>query len=103
MAAWIMDGLDVRCAADRPSVTAAALADIPAELLPIYQEAAEATCGMRWAVLAAVGKDGIDGSVIIAGSFNYTSPLGGTWWPLHVLWRFLTGGREVVGRASIFY
>ncbi len=33
-----------------------ALADIPAELLPIYQEAAEATCGMRWAMLAAIGK-----------------------------------------------
>ena len=33
-----------------------ALADIPAELLPIYQEAAEATCGMRWAVLAGIGK-----------------------------------------------
>jgi hypothetical protein len=37
-----------------PSLTA--LADIPAELLPIYQESAEATCGMRWAVLAAIGK-----------------------------------------------
>ncbi len=33
-----------------------ALADIPAELLSAYQEAAEATCGMRWAVLAAIGK-----------------------------------------------
>jgi hypothetical protein len=33
-----------------------ALADIPAELLPIYREAAEATCNMRWAVLAALGK-----------------------------------------------
>ncbi len=33
-----------------------ALADIPAELLPIYQEAAETTCGMRWAVLAAIGR-----------------------------------------------
>ncbi len=37
-----------------PSPTA--LADIPTELLPIYQESAEATCGMRWAVLAAIGK-----------------------------------------------
>ncbi len=37
-----------------PSPTA--LADIPAELLPIYQEAAEATCGVRWAVVAAIGK-----------------------------------------------
>jgi hypothetical protein len=33
----------------------AALADIPAELLPIYQESAEATCGMRWAVLGPPG------------------------------------------------
>ena len=33
-----------------------ALTDIPAELLPVYQEAAEATCGMRWVVLAAIGK-----------------------------------------------
>jgi hypothetical protein len=33
-----------------------ALADIPSELLPVYRDAAEATCGMRWAVLAAVGK-----------------------------------------------
>ena len=33
-----------------------AVADIPAELLPIYQEAAEATCGMRWTMLAAIGK-----------------------------------------------
>ena len=33
-----------------------ALADIPAELLAVYQQAAKETCGMRWAVLAAVGK-----------------------------------------------
>ncbi len=37
-----------------PSPTA--LADIPVELFPVYQEAAEVTCGMRWAVLAAIGK-----------------------------------------------
>lgn len=36
--------------------SAAALADIPAELLPIYQAAAKETCAMRWEVLAAVGK-----------------------------------------------
>ncbi|MGI8758118.1 MAG: lytic murein transglycosylase [Acidimicrobiales bacterium] len=33
-----------------------AFADIPAELLPVYQEAARATCNMRWAGLAAIGK-----------------------------------------------
>lgn len=33
-----------------------ALADIPAELLPIYQQAAMNTCNMPWAVLAAIGK-----------------------------------------------
>lgn len=33
-----------------------ALADIPAELLAVYQEAAEGTCNMAWQVLAAVGK-----------------------------------------------
>jgi hypothetical protein len=33
-----------------------ALVDIPSELLPVYRDAAEATCAMRWAVLAAVGK-----------------------------------------------
>lgn len=36
--------------------TATAVADIPAELLPVYQEAASATCGVPWAVLAAIGK-----------------------------------------------
>jgi hypothetical protein len=38
------------------SASATALADIPAELLSVYQEAAEATCHMPWQVLAAVGK-----------------------------------------------
>ena len=37
------------------AVSEHAVADIPAELLPIYQGAAR-TCQMRWAVLAAVGK-----------------------------------------------
>ena len=36
--------------------SANALADIPADLLPVYQAAAKETCGMRWEVLAAVGK-----------------------------------------------
>jgi hypothetical protein len=33
-----------------------AVADIPAELLPVYQQAAQRTCDMSWTVLAAVGK-----------------------------------------------
>ncbi len=37
------------------SPSAAALADIPGNLLPVYQAAAE-RCGMPWAVVAAVGK-----------------------------------------------
>ena len=41
-------------AGGRPS--AHALADIPAELLTIYQAAARDSCAMRWEVLAAVGK-----------------------------------------------
>ncbi len=36
--------------------SAHALADIPTELLPIYHQSAQDTCGMRWALLAAVGK-----------------------------------------------
>jgi len=36
--------------------TAEAVADIPSELLPIYQAAANETCNMPWGVLAAIGK-----------------------------------------------
>ena len=36
--------------------SAEALADIPAELLPIYMKAAKDTCNMPWEVLAAIGK-----------------------------------------------
>jgi hypothetical protein len=36
--------------------SASALGDIPAHLLTVYREAASETCGMRWEVLAAVGK-----------------------------------------------
>ncbi|MDQ6726171.1 MAG: lytic transglycosylase domain-containing protein [Actinomycetota bacterium] len=36
--------------------SANALADIPPELLPVYQQAAKDTCGMPWGVLAAIGK-----------------------------------------------
>ena len=38
------------------SPTAKALADIPPELLPVYQQAAKETCDMPWGVLAAIGK-----------------------------------------------
>lgn len=36
--------------------TDAARSDIPAELLTVYQQAAQQTCGMPWQVLAAIGK-----------------------------------------------
>jgi hypothetical protein len=36
--------------------TGEAIADIPADLLPVYREAASTTCNMPWAVLAAIGK-----------------------------------------------
>ena len=38
------------------SPSARAIADIPPELLPIYQKAAKDTCDMPWGVLAAIGK-----------------------------------------------
>ena len=38
------------------SPSAQAIADIPPELLPIYQKAAKDSCGMPWGVLAAIGK-----------------------------------------------
>lgn len=37
------------------SPTPHAVADIPPELLPVYQQAAKDTCGMPWGVLAAIG------------------------------------------------
>ena len=36
--------------------TETAQMDIPAEMLSVYQQAAEQTCGMPWQVLAAIGK-----------------------------------------------
>jgi len=38
------------------SPSSAALADIPPELLAVYQKAAKDTCDMPWGVLAAIGK-----------------------------------------------
>lgn len=38
------------------SPSATALADIPPDLLPVYQSAAKETCDMPWGVLAAIGK-----------------------------------------------
>ncbi|HEV3504958.1 MAG TPA: lytic murein transglycosylase, partial [Actinomycetes bacterium] len=38
------------------SPSARAIADIPPELLPIYQKAAKDSCDMPWGVLAAIGK-----------------------------------------------
>lgn len=66
-----------------------ALADIPAELLAIYTEAAKATCDMPWAVLAAVGKvetdhgrstsPGVRSGANGAGAMGPMQFLGGTW------------------------
>lgn len=39
-----------------PGASAAAVADIPPALLPLYQRAAAGSCAMPWPVLAAVGK-----------------------------------------------
>lgn len=71
----------------RPS--AAALADIPAELLPIYQKAAKDTCGMPWEVLAAIGKietdhgrstlPGVHSDQNFAGAKGPMQFLQGTW------------------------
>ncbi len=70
-----------------PSQTA--LADIPAELLGIYQQAAEATCSMPWQVLAAVGKvetdhgrstlPGVRSGANQAGAMGPMQFLYGTW------------------------
>lgn len=50
-------------ATDRPAASAdagvptdVALADIPAQLLPVYQAAARTRCSMPWEILAAIGK-----------------------------------------------
>ena len=53
-----------------------ALDDIPAELLPVYHGAA-ASCGMRWAVLAAVGKIETDhGRSTAPGASSGANPAG---------------------------
>ncbi len=66
-----------------------AVADIPADLLPVYQEAAQASCGMPWAVLAAVGKvetdhgrsrlPGVQSGANFAGARGPMQFLAGTW------------------------
>ena len=66
-----------------------ALADIPSDLLPVYQEAAQATCDMPWAVLAAVGKvetdhgrsrlPGVQSGANFAGARGPMQFLAGTW------------------------
>ncbi len=68
--------------------SAAALADIPGNLLPVYQAAAE-RCGMPWAVLAAVGKvesdhgrsqaQGVHSGANFAGASGPMQFLAGTW------------------------
>lgn len=80
--------------ADRPSVVGGvpsftAHGDIPAELLAVYQAAAAETCGMRWEVLAAVGKietdhgrstlPGVHSGENFAGARGPMQFLQGTW------------------------
>lgn len=67
----------------------AALADIPAELLDVYRQVAEATCSMPWPVLAAVGKietdhgrstlPGVHSGANQAGAMGPMQFLAGTW------------------------
>ncbi|MEW6154215.1 MAG: lytic transglycosylase domain-containing protein [Actinomycetota bacterium] len=67
----------------------AALADIPADLLPVYREAAESTCAMRWSVLAAVGSvesdhgrstlPGVHSGANSSGAMGPMQFLGPTW------------------------
>jgi hypothetical protein len=71
-----------------PSPSAAALADIPGNLLPVYQAAAK-RCGMPWAVVAAVGKvesdhgrstaQGVQSGANFAGAAGPMQFLAGTW------------------------
>lgn len=72
--------LGVQSAAEARTVAGpseAALADIPAELLPIYRQAAAETCDMRWAVLAAVGSVESDhGRSTLAGVRDGTNHAG---------------------------
>jgi len=70
-----------------PSETA--LADIPAELLDVYRQAAEDSCAMPWPVLAAVGKveadhgrstlAGVRSGANQAGAMGPMQFLAGTW------------------------
>lgn len=69
--------------------SASALSDIPAELLGVYQAAAQATCPMPWQVLAAVGKQesdhgrstmpGVASSANFAGASGPMQFLAATW------------------------
>lgn len=69
--------------------SAFALSDIPAELLPVYQEAAAKTCNMPWGVLAAIGSvesdhgrsnlPGVHSGANSAGAMGPMQFLAGTW------------------------
>lgn len=69
--------------------TAEALTDIPAELLPVYEDAASQTCNMPWGVLAAIGKlesdhgrsklPGVHSGANFAGAMGPMQFMAGTW------------------------
>lgn len=74
-------------AASEPSELA--LADIPAHLLPVYQQAAADSCDMPWEVLAAIGKiesdhgrsamPGVTSGTNFAGAAGPMQFMPGTW------------------------
>jgi hypothetical protein len=55
LAALLLVGSVIGVSASAGAVPVAAVADIPAELLPMYRNAAN-QCGMAWEIVAAVGK-----------------------------------------------
>ena len=69
--------------------SAYALSDIPAELLPVYRQAAAKTCNMPWGVLAAIGSvesdhgrsnlPGVHDGTNSAGAMGPMQFLAGTW------------------------
>jgi Transglycosylase SLT domain/D-alanyl-D-alanine carboxypeptidase len=82
-----------------------ALSDIPAELLPVYQEAAEATCNMAWQVLAAVGKVESDHGRSTAPGVRSGSSRAGAMGPMQFLagtWAAYGRDGDGDGRADVY-